>query len=151
MTSHSYEVALFGEFFPKDLPGTLDFIIASSLLSSSGDTHKIPHVAIMNRITLHSESAQPSHVREILFEPFDAQYQRDTGSEPVPLRARKELLEPKPKWYGILTLMCANGSCRFTYPPASGPFTRTSNLNPCAYTLRRRYGHGQYVKLRATR
>ena len=31
MTSHSYEVALFGEFFPKDLPGTQHFIAAGSL------------------------------------------------------------------------------------------------------------------------
>ena len=106
MTSHSYEVALFGEFFPKDLPGMQHSITAGSLPSPRRGAHTTPDIAIMNRITLHSESAQPSHVREILFEPFDAQYQRDTGSEPVPLRARKELLEPKPKWCDTLRVCC---------------------------------------------
>ncbi|OSC96824.1 hypothetical protein PYCCODRAFT_1378428 [Trametes coccinea BRFM310] len=74
MTSHAYEVALFGEFFAHDLP------------------------AILNRFTLHSESAHQMHAREVVFEPFDAQYQRDSGTEPVLLRARKELLEPDSKW-----------------------------------------------------
>ncbi|KAH9951678.1 hypothetical protein B0H21DRAFT_186282 [Amylocystis lapponica] len=74
MSSHLYEVALFGEFFSQDLP------------------------AILNRITLHSESAHQMHAREIVFEPFDAQHQRDTGTEPILLRARKELLEPGAKW-----------------------------------------------------
>ena len=44
------------------------------------------------------------HAREIVFEPFDGQHQRDTGSEPVLLRARKELLEPDPKWYDLSSL-----------------------------------------------
>lgn len=44
------------------------------------------------------------HAREIVFEPFDAQHQRDTGNEPVLLRARKELLEPDPKWYAAYSL-----------------------------------------------
>ncbi|KAI0776124.1 hypothetical protein BD413DRAFT_469313 [Trametes elegans] len=74
MTSHAYEVALFGEFFAQDLP------------------------AILNRFTLHSESAHQMHAREVVFEPFDAQHQRDAGTEPVLLRARKELLEPDSKW-----------------------------------------------------
>ncbi|KAI0347189.1 hypothetical protein BDW22DRAFT_1321929 [Trametopsis cervina] len=74
MSAHSYEVALFGEFFAKDLP------------------------AIMNRITLNSESAQKMHTREVVFEPYDSQHQRDTGSDPVILRAKKELLEAEPKW-----------------------------------------------------
>ncbi|KAF7355069.1 Mediator of RNA polymerase II transcription subunit 18 [Mycena sanguinolenta] len=74
MSSHSYEVALFGEFFSPDLK------------------------AILNRITLHSESAHPMHSREIVFEPFDAQQQRDAGSDPVILRARKELTEPDSGW-----------------------------------------------------
>ncbi|KZT12550.1 uncharacterized protein LAESUDRAFT_733215 [Laetiporus sulphureus 93-53] len=74
MTSHFYEVALFGEFFSRDLS------------------------AIMNRITLHSESAHQMHARELVYEPYDAQHQRDLGSEPVLLRARKELLEPDAKW-----------------------------------------------------
>ncbi|PIL37054.1 hypothetical protein GSI_00746 [Ganoderma sinense ZZ0214-1] len=73
-TSHAYEVALFGEFFAQDLP------------------------AILNRLTLHSESAHQMHAREIVFEPFDAQSQRDSGSEPILLRARKELLDPESKW-----------------------------------------------------
>ena len=30
MTSHAYEVALFGEFFAKDLPGS--FVVASSVV-----------------------------------------------------------------------------------------------------------------------
>ena len=38
------------------------------------------------------------HAREIVFEPFDAQSQRDAGADPVLLRARKELLEPGSKW-----------------------------------------------------
>ncbi|KAI0796768.1 hypothetical protein C8Q75DRAFT_729627 [Abortiporus biennis] len=71
---HAYEVALFGEFFPKDLS------------------------AILNRITLHSESAHQMHAREILFEPFDVQQQREAGTEPVLLRARKEMLEYDAKW-----------------------------------------------------
>ncbi|KAI0650336.1 hypothetical protein C8Q79DRAFT_379460 [Trametes meyenii] len=74
MTSHAYEVALFGEFLAQDLP------------------------AILNRFTLHSESAHQMHSREVLFEPFDAQQQRDSGAEPVLLRARRELLETESKW-----------------------------------------------------
>ncbi|KAH7916726.1 hypothetical protein BJ138DRAFT_6235 [Hygrophoropsis aurantiaca] len=74
MSAHFYEVALFGEFFSRDLK------------------------AIMNRITLHSESSQPMHSREIVFEPFDVQVQRDAGSEPILLRARKELTEPASGW-----------------------------------------------------
>ncbi|TCD70836.1 hypothetical protein EIP91_001526 [Steccherinum ochraceum] len=46
------------------------------------------------------ESAHQMHAREIVFEPFDAQYARlnDPTSEPVLLRARKETLEPNAKW-----------------------------------------------------
>jgi len=75
MSSHLYEVALFGEFFSRDLK------------------------AILNRITLHSEHSHPIHTREIVFEPFDAQHQRDVGTEPVILRAKKELTEPDSAWY----------------------------------------------------
>jgi len=75
MTSHSYEVALFGEFFSQDLK------------------------AILNRITLHSESSQPFQSREIVFEPIDAQLQRDANTEPILLRAKKEISEPKASWY----------------------------------------------------
>ncbi|EGO01714.1 hypothetical protein SERLA73DRAFT_103659 [Serpula lacrymans var. lacrymans S7.3] len=74
MSAHFYEVALFGEFFSQDLK------------------------AILNRITLHSESSQPMHAREIVFEPFDAQAQKNSGSDPVLLRARKELTEPSSGW-----------------------------------------------------
>lgn len=68
MTSHQYEVALFGEFFSKDLK------------------------PILNRITLHCESSEPMHSREVVFEPLDAQKHRDQGQEPTLLRARKELI-----------------------------------------------------------
>jgi len=74
MSSHFYEVALFGEFFSRDFK------------------------AILNRITLHSESSHPMHSREILFEPLDAQFQRDSGNDPVILRAKKELEEPGAGW-----------------------------------------------------
>ncbi|KAH8105941.1 hypothetical protein BXZ70DRAFT_1004236 [Cristinia sonorae] len=99
MTSHVYEVALFGEFFSKDLSGRTHLL-------SMFIRHKLMHnvaltlAAILNRITLHSESAHQMHSREIVFEPFDAHYarERDPTNEPVLLRARKELLEPKAKW-----------------------------------------------------
>lgn len=76
MSSHVYEVALFGEFFAQDLK------------------------PIVNRITLHSESAVPTQCREVVFEPLDAQHQRETNrdAEPVLLRARKETLDPESKW-----------------------------------------------------
>lgn len=74
MSSHFYEVALFGEFVSRDLK------------------------AILNRITLHSESSHPMHSREIVFEPLDAQLQKDSGSDPVILRAKKELEEPGAGW-----------------------------------------------------
>jgi len=72
MSSHLYEVALFGEFFSRDLK------------------------AILNRITLHSESSHPMHSREVVFEPLDAQSQRE--NDPVLLRAKKELEEPGAEW-----------------------------------------------------
>jgi len=74
MASLSYEVALFGEFFAQDLK------------------------AILNRITLHSESSHPFQSREIVFEPIDAQAQRDLGVEPVLLRVKKEVSEPNSPW-----------------------------------------------------
>nr|GAT53890.1 predicted protein [Mycena chlorophos] len=74
MSSPYYEVALFGEFFSKDLK------------------------PIMNRITLHSESARPMHIREIVYEPLDASQQRDAGQDPVLLRARRDLTEPERGW-----------------------------------------------------
>ena len=90
--AQSYEVALFGEFFAKDLSGAPLSLLPSTSTSGS------PPAAILNRITLHSESAHQMHAREIVFEPFDAQHQRDTGNEPVLLRARREMLEENPKW-----------------------------------------------------
>jgi mediator of RNA polymerase II transcription subunit 18 len=64
--AHAYEVALFGEFFARDLK------------------------AILNRLTLHTESAAPMHTREILFEQLGVQSQVQ-GDEPALLRAKKEL------------------------------------------------------------
>jgi mediator of RNA polymerase II transcription subunit 18 len=72
--THYYEVALFGEFFARDLK------------------------AILNRFTLNSESAQRLHTREVLFEPLDAHFQRESGSDPVILRAKKDLTEPDSDW-----------------------------------------------------
>jgi mediator of RNA polymerase II transcription subunit 18 len=72
MSSHSYEVALFGEFFSQDLK------------------------PVLNRITLHSDSSQQIHTREIVFEPLDAHIQRDSA---VLLRAKKELSQPNSTWF----------------------------------------------------
>ncbi|KAH8118370.1 hypothetical protein DFH11DRAFT_1686550 [Phellopilus nigrolimitatus] len=81
--SHLYEVALYGEFFAHDLK------------------------PILNRLTLHSESgmdvrgksqAIQMHSREVVFEPLDAQMQRDQGSEPVFLRCKKDLTQPRTGW-----------------------------------------------------
>lgn len=69
-----YEVALFAEFFARDLN------------------------PILNRITLHCESSNRLHSREILFEPMDAQQQRDSGTEPPILRAKKDLTDPDSTW-----------------------------------------------------
>ena len=80
MSSQFYEIALFGEFFARDLK------------------------SIMNRITLHSESSEPMHTREIVFEPIDAQLQRDSGNDPLLLRAKKELEDPDSPW-------CTMSSC----------------------------------------
>lgn len=69
-----YEVALFGEFFTRDLK------------------------PILNRLTLHTESAVPMHTREIVFEHIGAQslvQSSSQGDEPVLLRARKELGDGK--------------------------------------------------------
>ncbi|KAF9783022.1 hypothetical protein BJ322DRAFT_1008996 [Thelephora terrestris] len=74
MSSHCYEVALFGEFFAQDLK------------------------SIVNRITLHSESSQQMLYRELVFEPIDAPQQRELGNEPVLLRARKEVTSSDSKW-----------------------------------------------------
>ena len=84
-------------------------------------------VAIMNRITLHSESAHQMHTRELVFEPFDANAQRDKGVEPVLLRAKKELLEPDSKWYVSSSLGEVHpiGWCTVNCYEYLGFFTRT--------------------------
>ena len=74
MTSHSYEVALYGKFLKGDLK------------------------PVLNRIALHSESAHQMHSREVIFDPPDAGQQREANQEPALLRALKELLEPDAKW-----------------------------------------------------
>ncbi|KAG6327910.1 hypothetical protein ID866_11180 [Astraeus odoratus] len=68
---YAYEVALFGEFFPRDLK------------------------AILNRITLYTESAAPMHTREIVFEHLGNHLLQAQGDEPVLLRARKEVGDGK--------------------------------------------------------
>jgi len=69
MTTHYYEVALFGAFFAKDLN------------------------QVLNRFTQISESARRIHLHEVVFEPT---YQPDTSdgpaSEPVLLRCKKDML-----------------------------------------------------------
>ncbi|TDL29424.1 hypothetical protein BD410DRAFT_811071 [Rickenella mellea] len=73
MTNH-YEVALYGEFYAQDLK------------------------AVLNRITLHSESATRMHTREVVFEPIDATQQREAGQDPILLRCKKDLSEPRAGW-----------------------------------------------------
>lgn len=98
MSSLSYEVALFGEFFSQDLTGTTIVIFYQMHLATAAIPHFCLRLAIMNRITLHSESARQILTRELVFEPVDTLHQRESGSEPVLLRARKEMLEPNSKW-----------------------------------------------------
>jgi hypothetical protein len=74
MTSHSYEISLYGQFLKGDLR------------------------PILNRVALHSESAHQMHSREVIFDPPDAALQREANQEPALLRALKELLEPDAKW-----------------------------------------------------
>jgi mediator of RNA polymerase II transcription subunit 18 len=77
MSSHFYEVALFGEFFSRDLK------------------------AILDRITIHSEYSQPMHSREVVFEPLNSQHVRESGNDPVMLRAKKDLSDPDAGWFVI--------------------------------------------------
>jgi hypothetical protein len=123
MSSHFYEVALFGEFFARDLK------------------------AILNRITLHSESSHLMHSREILFEPLDAQYSRDTGSEPVLLRAKKDLFDPGLGW---CVERCLSRARTYKHN-AVGSYIRISSLNPCVLTPRQLSDHGLRAKSWATR
>ena len=108
MSSNFYEVALFGEFFSRDLK------------------------AILNRVTLHSESSYPMHSREIIFEPLDAQRQRESGNEPVLLRARKELGEVGSGWW---VLAHENVISPADFP--KGFYTHTSSQSPFAPIQRR--------------
>jgi mediator of RNA polymerase II transcription subunit 18 len=84
MSSHVYEVALFGEFYARDL------------------------TAILHRAALHAEACGPFRARELAFEPFDAAAQRDAGIEPVLLRARREVMEPGADWcaLGLVYVPC---------------------------------------------
>lgn len=96
MSSHHYEVALFGEFYPQDLSG------AYTIMANDQYAETTLITAVMNRITLHSESAHPMHAREIVFEQTrftnEPPSHREHGQEPPLLRARKDLLEPDAKW-----------------------------------------------------
>lgn len=101
MSSHYYEVALFGEFFAQDLK------------------------SIVNRITLHSESSQQMLYRELVFEPIDAPQQRELGNEPVLLRARKEVTSPDSKWFAFVSLLPSFWlQDSLTYSDSIGFYTR---------------------------
>lgn len=84
MSGHAYEVSLSGEFFAQDLK------------------------PILNRITLHSESSTRIHTREIVFDPLNAQQLRDSGTEPVLLKARKETLDDNSPWCVSNLSCCPN-------------------------------------------
>jgi len=122
MTSLSYEVALFGEFFSQDLK------------------------AILNRITLHSESSQPFQSREIVFEPLDAQAQHDLGVEPVLLRAKKEITDSDPPW-------CVLGPSPMVwwYKPLSGSYLAISSQSLFVFIQKQQSDHGLLVRLLGTR
>ena len=81
MSGHAYEVSLSTGVYHKELAKTL------------------------NRLSLHSESTTKIHTREVVFEPLDAQLMRESGQEPVLLRAKKELTEPNSPWYVSLDRM----------------------------------------------
>jgi mediator of RNA polymerase II transcription subunit 18 len=74
MTSHSYEISLYGRVQQGDLK------------------------PVLNRIALHSESTHQMHSREDVFDPPDAALQLEANQEPALLRAKKEQLEPDAKW-----------------------------------------------------
>jgi mediator of RNA polymerase II transcription subunit 18 len=84
MSSHLYEVALSGGFWPPDLG------------------------AVLHRAALHAEACAPFRARELVFEPLDAAAQRAAGTEPELLRARREVLEPGADWCALFsTPRCA--------------------------------------------
>lgn len=74
---YAYEVALFGEFFSRDLK------------------------AILNRITLHTESAAPMHTHEVVFEQLGTPLLQSQGDDPVLLRARKEVGDGKESAWSV--------------------------------------------------
>jgi len=120
MTSHQYEVALFAEFFSKDLQ------------------------PILNRITLHCESAEPMHSREVVFEPIDVHGNRDQAI----LRARKELIVNGKNVDGPWCREIVQGSSSTLTTPAPGISTPTSSPSPCVSTQRLPLGPGQLSKSR---
>jgi mediator of RNA polymerase II transcription subunit 18 len=65
--AHSYDVALVGGFFARDLR------------------------AVLTRCALHAESVTPFRAREVTLLPLDAAAQRDASIEPIKLRARREV------------------------------------------------------------
>lgn len=79
---YAYEVALFGEFFPRDLK------------------------AILDRITLYTESAAPMQTHEVVFEQLGTSLLQSQGDDPVLLRARKEAGDGKESpWSASLSVV----------------------------------------------
>jgi mediator of RNA polymerase II transcription subunit 18 len=124
MSSHLYEVALSGGFWPPDLG------------------------AVLHRAALHAEACAPFRARELVFEPLDAAAQRATGTEPELLRARREVLEPGADWCAPFRRILL---CNVYAEPAPGCSTRSSSLSPSACTRRRPCGRGRPSAPPATR
>ena len=95
------------------------------------------------------------HAQEILFEPLDAQGQREAGTEPVLLRARKELLDPDSKWFECLSSGLDGGGmgplADFGCAMCVGYCTRTSSPRAYGCTPRRRSGRGRRARSTVTR
>jgi len=115
--AHAYEVALFGEFFARDLK------------------------AILNRLTLHTESAVPMHTHEILFEQFGMQSQVQ-GDEPALLRAKKELGDGKESGWSVGQPL----EPRRRTNHDTGRFSHISSRSLCAFIRRRLSDLGLHVK-----
>jgi hypothetical protein len=120
MTSHSYEIALFGEFLKSDLE------------------------PVLNRVALHSESAHQMHSCEVIFDPPDATLQREANQEPALLRAKKELLEPDAKWW-CLPFSPGKGDTRIKYVNL-GCCIRTGNQSRLVFIPRPPSALGQLSK-----
>ncbi|TRM68438.1 hypothetical protein BD626DRAFT_481732 [Schizophyllum amplum] len=69
---HHYEVSLYGVFSPVDLK------------------------AILDRMTLHSESSAPLHLREVVFDPLVRQ--ADAAAEQGILQAQKDMTDANASW-----------------------------------------------------